>query len=69
MTRLGWAVLGLATAALPLFTANTYYLYVGVPSLKVRYGDLTFRSLLAQAGTAPGGAAVKTAAMTQGSGR
>ena len=29
MTRLGWAVLGLATAALPLFTANTYYLYVG----------------------------------------
>jgi len=28
-SRLGWAALGLATAALPLFTANTYYLYVG----------------------------------------
>jgi ABC-type branched-subunit amino acid transport system ATPase component/ABC-type branched-subunit amino acid transport system permease subunit len=26
---LGWAALGLASAALPLLTANTYYLYVG----------------------------------------
>ena len=29
MSTIGWVALGLAAAALPLFTANTYYLYVG----------------------------------------
>ena len=29
MERFGWAAIALAALALPLLTANTYYLYVG----------------------------------------
>lgn len=42
---------GIYEAALSLPEAGAYYVYVAVPSAKVRFGDLTFLSLIAQVKT------------------
>ena len=55
---------GLYEATATIGPAGAYYLYVSAPSLKVPYGELPFRSLLA-AGT-PGAAPAKTAAAREG---
>ncbi len=55
---------GVYEATARLGPAGAYYLHVSAPSLRVPYGELPFRSLLA-AGS-PGAAPAKTAAATEG---
>lgn len=56
---------GVYEATVRLGPSGAYYLYVSVPSLKVRYGELPFRSILAPPGGATS-AAVQTAAAAGG---
>ena len=53
---------GVYEAEVKVGASGAYYLYVSVPSLRVKYGDLTFRSLLAPPAAAAAGASVRTAA-------
>ena len=56
---------GVYEATARIGPAGAYYLYVSAPSLKVRYGDLPFRSVLAAAG-ASNAAPARTAVAAEG---
>ncbi|HET6921969.1 MAG TPA: cytochrome D1, partial [Anaeromyxobacteraceae bacterium] len=44
---------GLYEARLPLEKPGTYYLYLAIPSRKLKYGDLAYRTLVVSGATAP----------------